>query len=215
MSKSIIILLCLALLALAVNVSAQPVRYGIGINVMDFFKTYEVQRLLDEDFYDLLKYPVLYGTVLMPRLRIEPGFNVWRYSRDYTSPEGGYQSNSKTLISYFGLGVSGIFKRTPKNLSYAGIKLGIEMLSSKSETTSTDTEKSESTSKKTDVKLGPCLGTEYFLTESLSLGGEFQIIYTFLGQERESENGQESESKGDESSSTMRSNGLIYLRWYF
>lgn len=210
-----LIVCVLVLVTMAAPLWAQDTtRFGIGVNLIDIIKSKDYNDTLEEQVYNWINFPVLHASVLMDRFRIDPEISYWRYS--YSDNGMDYTKHYNTTILHFGIGGSMYIKKSDKVLTYAGVKLGLDRISSKSEYDYSGSYASDRETKtsRTDFYLGPCVGAEYFMTSDLSLGSEFQFLYTFLGDQKVTEDGHEQNDDNNNDSLT-RSRVLIYLRWYF
>ncbi len=214
-SKRVISVICVLFMLLGGKISAQSNHYGIGVNAVDFLANYDLYDALEMEIFDLVEYPVLYGAIVLPSLRIDPEFSYWRYAHNVDDNRNNRSSSEKSAILHLGIGISPIIQKSSKIATYAGIKTGINFVSTKSESSGQIETGSESKSTKTNFYIGPCLGTEYLFTDNLSLGGEFQFLYTVVGEGKTTFNGEESDDDRDISDSIIKSKALIYLRWYF
>ena len=208
-------LFCFILLVYAGALSAQSKKYGIGINVMDFFRNYDVFELIEQDISEVIKYPVLHGTIFTSQIRIEPELSYWRHSRSEEQKDIKTEKSEKMTILHIGIGVAPLLKKNSKTVSYLGVKTCIDFLSTKTESNEEIGGKYETKSKRTNFSIGPCFGTEYFVNNNLTLGGEFQIMYTSIGQQKTTFNGKNQDKNRKVSDSILKSKALVYLRWYF
>ena len=141
----------------------------------------------------LLDFPSFYLPIrISPNFRLEPEIGYYRYSRSDEDWKGSY--------SILSIGC-GIFRMTRKgNVDiYYGARLGLISSSNSYESSWSDGKES-----KTDFYVGPAFGGEYFFTQHLTLGGEIQFNYIFMGQW----------DGGEGSESVMRTKPLIFVRWY-
>ena len=170
-------------------------RLGVGVSLG------KESLLIDEDaILTLFDFPRFYIPIITsPQFRFEPEIGLYRYSRSGDDWESSY------MILSLGCG---IFPMTHKGKVYIyyGARLGLVRISYSSEYTWNGHTESDEDSK-TDFYIGPTIGGEYFFTDHLSLGGEAQLNYTFIGQ---FDNGDD-----DVSESLISSKTLIFVRWYF
>src|SRR3990172_2000340 len=94
--QKMMISFCAVLIVFVGQLSAQSTRGGIGINVVDFFANFSVLYLLEEDIDEIVAYPVLYGSVLTAKIRIDPEFSYWRYSHTVDHGVNNYKSIERT-----------------------------------------------------------------------------------------------------------------------
>jgi hypothetical protein len=144
----------------------------------------------------LFDFPSFYLPIsLSSNFRFEPEIGYYRYSG---SGEDWKQSNSIISIG------CGIFFMTRKGKVdiYYGARLGF-MITSYSYRYTWNGMDSDDDSK-TDFYIGPAIGGEYFFTKHLTLGGEIQLNYIFIGQWDD----------GEDSESVIRTKPLIFVRWY-
>ncbi len=192
---------------------AESNKYAVGMNLVELFQEFDFPNQYESEIYDYIKFPILYGTVITNNFRIEPEFSFWRYSHKDDFSSESYSQENTLSIFHLGIGFSKILKNNEKSNTYLGIKLGINSMSSTSkfngEASSNKTE-----TKRTDFYTGPALGTEYFLTDQLSLGSEFQFLITFLGKDKVEQSNQQTNNRPDESGSLSKSKLLLYLRLY-
>ena len=214
-SHKIIVLSYFVLVVFAGTLSAQSTQCGIGINLIDVLRNNDSYDMLERDITGSIKYPVLYMTILSSSLRLDPEISYWRFSKTM-EPEGAkFKSIEKRSIIHFGVGVARILKRRSKNLSYIGLKTVLDFNLYKSESANNKDGINRTLTKRINFLIGPYMGTEYFLTGALSLGGEFQLLYTKVGQRESKYNWRRPDEFPDTSESLLKSKVLVFLRWYF
>jgi hypothetical protein len=141
-----------------------------------------------------------YFPILMnPNFRLEPEFGFWRYS--YSRKNDFEYSDSHTSIRP-GIGFFSMTQRD-KVILYYGLRLGFifNFLSDESNGDKDD-------DSRTDFSIGPALGGEYFFSDHLSLGGEAQLNYIFVGQ-------WDYDDDIDRSESLIANRALFFVRWYY
>ena len=204
----------LILLVISAPLWAQDsTRYGIGVSLGDLFKKYDFADLYEEELYDRLPFPVLYGSILTSHFRLDPELSIWRYDNNQSS--SGYSNDKSSTVFHIGLGVAPYIKRGTKSVTYAGGKISLDRLSSKTGYSYEYGTGNETKTTRTDINLGAYIGSEYFLTHELSLGGEFQLLYTMVGNLKQESSMNEGNNDNDEDTSFFKSKALVYLRWYF
>ncbi|MDZ7262523.1 MAG: hypothetical protein ONB05_10515 [candidate division KSB1 bacterium] len=172
-------------------------RIGVGVSLGKEaipIEDYEVSAV-----FTLFDFPSFYIPILIsPRFKLEPEIGLYRYSRSTKDSE------SSNMV--FSLGCS-IFPMTQKGKVsiYYGARLEIVRFSF-SYKYSQDGHHESREDSNTDFYIGPAIGGEYFFTEHLSVGGETQVNFIFIGQGDDTE---------DTSESVIRTKTLIFLRWYF
>jgi hypothetical protein len=216
MSKSKILLLIyyLFILLFVQQLSAQPTQFGIGINITDFLIDHDIINKETIELYGIEKYPVLYMPIIVPPIRIEPEISYWHSSHAADYKERDYKISNKYTLLHLGIGIAPIIKGNSKTISYIGAKIGIDILTINSEKKS-EYEDEEKTEHRTNFYIGPCLGIEYLFTSHFSLGGEFQLRYNFIGQEKTTINGKVEDNDIKIFDSLMKTKALVYFRWYF
>ena len=147
--------------------------------------------------YTMLDFPSFYLPIsLSPNFRFEPEIGYYRYSGSDEDWEESYS------ILSIGCGIFFVTQKGKVDIYY-GVRLGF-MSTSYSYSYTWDGVDSDDDSK-TDFYIGPAIGGEYFFTDHLTLGGEIQLNYIFIGQW----------SDGEDSESVIRTKPLIFVRWYF
>ena len=186
-----ILLLNLKILYSQEELNQKATRIGIGVGIGKDFAIF--------DDGELTSLPISYSIVYFPKdvsskLRIESEIGFWSYFFS--------RNNRKSSSTNFRLGF-GILPtiRKEKIIVYYGIRLGAIFRSN----TNKQNNEIEYESK-TDLRIGPCIGVEYFLSDHLSFGGEAQLNYILFGQY---------DKNSDISESTFANSTLISLRWYF
>jgi hypothetical protein len=176
----------------------KPTRIGVGVTIgkeLGYF-----------DEGELFTLPIGFSNIYVPiimqsKFRLEPELGLFRYS--YSS-ENGFEYSTSYSSWRFGLGIFPLVPKGKVNLYY-GARFGIIL---SSETEESDGDKEDYS--KTDWYIGPSVGAEYFFTDHLSLGGEAQINFIFLGRW---ENGDADDI--DRSESVITNRVLVVLRWYY
>lgn len=211
-----IIVAGLLVLGLQTSVMAQEersVRFGVGagIDVTDF-----TLMLLEDDFFtggpgfDIFL-PVRITDVLI----IEPSLAVATVS-ETTSPEGAAETTDSASIIRFGVGLAYPITLTESTRAYVGVRSGAMFWSSTSEYLNAEDEGVESTeTSRTDPFVGLQVGGEYYLSPSFSLGAEVQLTYTIIGDYESSSTEYDVDTTADDSGSTITSNALLIVRWFF
>ncbi|MBA7522587.1 hypothetical protein ES705_14707 [subsurface metagenome] len=149
------------------------------------------------EVYTLLDFPSFYLPIrLSPAFRIEPEIGYYRYSGSDEDWE-----ESRSILS-IGCGIFSVTQKGKVDIYY-GLRLGIMRISYSYSYTWDGVDSDDDS--KTDFYIGPAIGGEYFFTDHLTLGGEIQLNYIFIGQW----------SDGEDSESVIRTKPLIFVRWYF
>ena len=199
MKKASLILLfgtAFFLMSNLLHAQEKAARFGIGVSMGK-----EVLGFEDGGLVTVFDFPSFYMPILIsPRFRLEPEIGLWRYSGSGKNWEESY-----TILS---LGC-GIFPMTKKGKVYIyyGARFGLIRISYSAEYSWNGHTESDDDSK-TDFHVSPAIGGEYFFTDHLSLGGEAQLNYIFVGQV-------DDDDDDDVSESLIRSKTLIFVRWYF
>ncbi|MGB2697626.1 MAG: hypothetical protein WBD28_07185 [Candidatus Zixiibacteriota bacterium] len=198
MKKASLILFGIAFFLMSNPVYAQEKTpsFGIGVSMGR-----EILMFYDQGGVTLFDYPSFYMPILIsPGFLIEPEIGLWRHS--YSKENG---TDRKTSYRVFVLGC-GIFSMTNKGKVnvYYGTRFGFVHISSCFDDRWNG--HSEYDRSKTDLRIGPAIGGEYFFADHFSLGGEAQLNYTFVGQ---------FDNDDDVSESLISSKTLIFVRWYF
>lgn len=155
----------------------------------------------------MFDFPSFYMPIIISsRFRIEPEIGLYRFSE---SDE--YWKQSATI---FTLGC-GFFSMTRKEKVdiYYGVRLKLARISWSEEyeySWNGYQESEKDKFSKTDFYISPAVGGEYFFNKHFSLGGEIQLNYIILGQWHMDEY-----ENDDSSGSEIKSNTLIFVRWYF
>ncbi len=193
---AIILVMANALFALEES-PQKATRFGIGVTLGRNLALFDDEG---EAFFLPAGLSNFYFPVLMPQgFRLEPEFGYWRYS--YSSENGFEYSRSYSNLR-FGLGVFPM-RQTDKVVLYYGLRLGL-IFTSWSEESNGDKEDDS----RTDFSIGPALGGEYFFSDHLSLGGEAQLNYIFVGQ-------WDYDDDIDRSESIISNRALLFVRWYY
>lgn len=206
----------LLILGLQASVMAQEersVRFGVGagIDVTDF-----TLMFLDDDLFmsgpgfDIFL-PLRISNVLI----IEPSLAV-ATSSETTSPEGAAETTDSASILRFGLGLAYPITLTESTRAYVGVRTGAMFWSTTNEYLNTEDEGVESSeTSRTDPFVGLQVGGEYYLSPSFSLGAEVQLTYTIIGDFESSSTEGDVDTTADDSGSTITSNALLIVRWFF
>lgn len=142
-------------------------------------------------------------------LTVEPELGIFSYSSE--SGSSGSTTTRSASIVRVGVGVLAAVTSTPTVNVYAGPRVGFYLVNSKSSSSSQFGSSSSETSE-TDFSLGASLGSEYFVTGHMSIGGEALMTYYIFGEPTQTP------SSGTATSLTrnmIASNVLFFLRWYF
>jgi hypothetical protein len=151
----------------------------------------------------------------MGNLKIEPEIGWMRYSTTNKHIAAKIESSSKSSSYKFGVGLFSV-KSVKKTDIYFGGRVGIIMASSSSkEPDFADPQKTVETSySSTHIFLGPCFGGEYYISDNFSFGGEAQLIYTKVGQQKEKIAGKETKPDPETSTSMIDTRYMFIFRWY-
>lgn len=143
-------------------------------------------------------FPSFYVPIIISsHFRFEPEIGYYRYRRSDEDWKYSY------TVLFTGCGIFYMMGKEKVDIYY-GARLGLIHTSYLSEYSWNGQDKDEAT--KTDFYVGPAIGGEYFFTKHLSLGGEIQVNYIFIGKW--------SDIVGKRSESTIRTKTLFFLRWY-
>ncbi|KPJ66504.1 hypothetical protein AMJ44_08255 [candidate division WOR-1 bacterium DG_54_3] len=197
---SLILLLGVAFFSMSQLVYAQGKTpdFGIGVSMGR-----EILMVYDQGIVTLSDYPSFYmPIVISPGLRIEPEIGLWRHSY---SREDGTDRKSSYRVLVFGCGILSMTNKGKVHLYY-GARFGLVHISSYSKDRWNGY--SERDRSKTDLRVGPAIGGEYFFADHFSLGGEAQLNYTFVGQF-------DGDDDYDVAESLISTKTLIFVRWYF
>ncbi|MBA7694284.1 hypothetical protein ES703_102891 [subsurface metagenome] len=146
--------------------------------------------------YTLLDFPSFYLPIsLSSNFRIEPEIGYYRYSGSDEDWEESYS------ILSIGCGIFSVTQKGKVDIYY-GLRLGLRSTSYSYRYTWDGVDSVDES--KTDFYIGPAIGGEYFFTKHLTLGGEIQLNYIFIGQWDD----------GEGSESVIRTKPLIFVRWY-
>jgi hypothetical protein len=132
---------------------------------------------------------------LSSNFRIEPEIGYYRYSGSDEDWEESYS------ILSIGCGIFSVTQKGKVDIYY-GLRLGLRSTSYSYRYTWDGVDSVDES--KTDFYIGPAIGGEYFFTKHLTLGGEIQLNYIFIGQWDD----------GEGSESVIRTKPLIFVRWY-
>lgn len=190
-------LVVVILTLISMQISAQEQENSIGFGVSLGKEIFAEEGLI----LTVFDFPSFYIPVIISTgFRIEPEIGLYRYS---VSDDFWKQS-----YSIFAMGC-GFFSMTHKEKVdiYYGMRIKLRRISSSYEFQYSwygyqESEKDKSS--KTDVYIGPAVGGEYFFSRNLSIGGEIQLNYVFLGHWDDN----------NSSASEIKTNTLIFLRWY-
>jgi hypothetical protein len=151
----------------------------------------------------------------MGNLKIEPEFGWMRYSTTNKYIAGKYETSSKSSAYKFGVGVFSV-KSVKKTDVYFGGRVGIIMASSSEKgPDEADIDKTvENSYSSTHIFLGPCFGGEYYISDNFSFGGEAQLIYTKVGQQKVTLAGKEIKNDPEISTSMIDTRYMFIFRWY-
>ena len=161
-------------------------RSGIGISI-EPTRVFEFGGI--EYSYLITPVNIYVPIAVGPRFRLEPDFGVF----SFTSQTAPY---SPTTISNVRLGVGGLYL-IPLGMSaraYLGPRIGFYILT-------------QDNVSWTNISGGLSFGSEFYLSQEFSLGGEAQLNYTSFGQP--------SGSAVDVSRHAFYTNALFFTRWYF
>ena len=206
---------CFVVLVFTASVSAQSSKFGIGFNLIDLLRNSDPIDMTEHEITGTIKYPVLHMTVLSPTIRFDPEFSYWRHAKTTGLKGVRFKTILRQSVIHIAPGVARSINSSPKSQSYIGVKTGLDFITTKSEWANDKDGINRTQTKQLHLFIGPYLGTEYFLTQALSLGGEFQLLYTFVGQKNNKFNWKRPDEEMDISESILKSKALVYLRWYF
>ena len=161
----------------------------------------EILMVYDQGIVTLSDYPSFYMPIpISPGFRIEPEIGFWQHS--YSSEDGRDREYSYRVL-VFGCGVFSMTNKGKVHVYY-GARLGVVHISHYlDDRWNGHLDRDDS---KTDLRVGPAIGGEYFFANHFSLGGETQLNYTFVGQ---------FDDDDDVSESLIASKTLVFVRWYF
>ncbi len=199
------------MLVLVCQLYAESNRFSMGINLGDLFSNYDLGSEMANTLYSQIQYPVLYMSLTESKIKIEPEFSYWRYSDD--SNNGMYKSTMHYSVIHLGIGLSPIISQTHKTTTYIGAKIGLDKLYFENKSNYSYGSET-SISSRTDLLIGPYLGIEYMLRDKLSLGTEFQIMTTILGNE-DNTGSSNAENYDNKSGYFINSEALLFLKWHF
>jgi len=146
--------------------------------------------------YTMLDFPSFYLPIsLSSNFRFEPEIGYLRYSGSDEDWEESYS------ILSIGCGIFSVTQKGKVDIYY-GVRLGLRSTSYSYSYTWDGVDSVDES--KTDFYIGPAIGGEYFFTKHLTLGGEIQLNYIFIGQWDD----------GGGSESAIRTKPLIFVRWY-
>jgi hypothetical protein len=151
----------------------------------------------------------------MGNMKIEPELGWMRYSTTTKYVAAKMETSSKSSAYKFGVGIFSV-KSVKKTDIYFGGRVGVIMASSSSkEPDLADPEKTvESSYSSTHIYLGPCFGGEYYISDNFSFGGEAQLMYTKVGQGKETIAGKETKNDPEISTSMIDTRYMFIMRWY-
>ncbi len=189
---SFIMLLVVTSFFLSSFLHAQEERSRIGFGVSLGKEIVEIGEA-----YTMLDFPSFYLPIsLSSNFRFEPEIGYLRYSGSDEDWE-----ESRSILS-IGCGIFSVTQKGKVDIYY-GVRLGLRSTSRSYQFTWDGVDSVDES--KTDFYIGPAIGGEYFFTDHLTLGGEIQLNYIFIGQW----------SDGEDSESVIRTKPLIFVRWYF
>jgi hypothetical protein len=170
-------------------------KWGIGVGYDPQFITIQKDRPYDWEKPGIK----LYVPMMFTSWKIEPEIGFWResYKDDSTTEPAKYE----TGIFQGGLGTFYNLKKNSSNF-YFGPRFG-GLVARTTEYSIANREIDTFT--KTGFYIGPVAGVEHFLTESISMGVEGQILYMNLP------------SLGEKylSLDYASTRGVLFLRWYY
>jgi len=185
---NLIVLIGIAFLMMTNLLYAQEkaARVGIGVSLGK-----QIFGIDDGAALTLFDFPsICIPIITSPKFRLVPEIGLYRYSRSTDGSDYSY------MILSMGCGIFPMIQKGNGYIYYGG-RLGLVRMSYSNE---------NDDDSKIDFYIGPAIGGEYFFTDHLSLGGEAQLNYTFMGQ---------FEYDDDVSESLISSKTLIFVRWYF
>ena len=177
------------------------VRMGIGggldrqIVIMD-----------DNSSYFIMDSPAIYFPILLsPEYKLEPEFAFDSYKLTQEN-EYYYDETTKMRISSYRFGCGLFFLDEIEKLKiYYGLRFAMIKVRYFYESPYFY----ESDMKRTDTRVSPTIGGEYFLSDNFSLGGEARVDFYSIGKWSGSEN------DSDAKESYSNTNTTLFIRWYF
>jgi len=137
--------------------------------------------------------------------RIEPEFGIYSYSSESTSE--GYSIENSSTITRLGLGLLFLKPYSDNFNASFGLRIGLLSHSTTSKYNGETSSRDQS-----DLYIGIVVGGEHMLSEHFSIGGEIQLNYIEIGEEKRTP----SASNGnDRSESMITNNALLFFRWYY
>jgi hypothetical protein len=144
--------------------------------------------------------------------RLEPDFGFFSFSSKRSFAASTEQEEG--AITRFGVGGFYLIPTNNALTLYAGPRVGLYFVSSKS-SFSDQSSTSTSETKEIDVIVGLNFGGEYFLSSQFSVGAEAQANYISFGEPEETRTPPSPAPVTDRSQHMLSTNALFFVRMYF
>ncbi len=173
------------------DVTPKSIRIGIGTSIGSDLLISGAELVMLPVNLGNLYFPIVFSN----NVRLEPEIGFYRMGSSFD----GHDSSNSNLR--FGLGLFYNWSKDTLN-TYFGIRTGLMYNLRTSDS---------SDSSRTDLYIGPALGTEYLFSKHFSLGVEAQLLYIDLGNWET--DGLSSGSSSE--SSIISTRALVFARVYF
>jgi hypothetical protein len=169
-------------------------KYGIGVSLSPVAVFIDDVGFIPFGFTNIL-IPIK----IAPATYLEPEIGLFRTSSNAGGTPASFTNTRLGVGLLMGLRERGVLK------PYVGPRIGMSRLTSKQ-----DTPGGTFTTKQTTWILSGVVGAQHFFTPHFSLGGEAQLSRASSGDAESSPPG-----TGDPGTTSITTNGLVTLRWFF